>query len=104
VLNCPKCQTPMREREKDDLVIDVCPQCRGVWLDAGELEKLTVRERGYYGHRDDDDDDDDDDRRRREPRFDDRDRRSDDDRGYRQQPKRKSFLSTIFESMGEGRD
>lgn len=102
-MNCPKCQIPMREREKDDLVIDVCPQCRGVWLDAGELEKLSVREGGYYGDRDRDDDDDDD-RRRREPGAYDRDRRSDDDRGYRQQPKKKSFLSTIFESMGEGRD
>ena len=101
-MNCPKCQIPMREREKDDLVIDVCPQCRGVWLDAGELEKLSVRERGYYGDRDRDDDDDD--RRRREPEAYDRDRRSDDDRGYRQQPKKKSFLSTIFESIGEGRD
>ena len=46
----------MRERKKDDLIVEVCPQCRGVWLDAGELEKLTVRERGYYGDRDDDDD------------------------------------------------
>ena len=95
-MNCPKCQIPMREREKDDLVIDVCPQCRGVWLDAGELEKLSVRERGYYGDGDRADDDDDDDRRRREPGA--------HDRGYRQQQKKKSYLSTIFESMGEGRD
>jgi Zn-finger nucleic acid-binding protein len=103
----------MREREKDDLIIDICPQCRGVWLDAGELEKLSVRERGYYGDRDDnrDDDDRDDDDRRREPRYDDRDRsrsddryRREDDRGYRAPPKKKGFLSTIFESMGEGGD
>ena len=101
-MNCPKCQVAMREREKDDLIIDVCPECRGVWLDAGELEKLSVRERGYY--RDDDDDD-----RRREPRpdlrprDDDPDRRDYDDRGYRPQ-KKKGFLSTIFESIGEGGD
>ena len=89
----------MREREKDDLIIDVCPQCRGVWLDAGELEKLSARERGYYGDRDDDDD------RRREPRYDDRDR--DDERRYDERggrgypPRKKSFLSTIFESIGD---
>lgn len=99
----------MREREQDDLVVDICPQCRGVWLDAGELEKLTTRERRYY-----DDDEDDDDRRNRDR---DRERRSEaprDDRyrpndsgrgsasGYRSQPKKKGFLSTIFESIGEG--
>ncbi|MGE3858117.1 MAG: zf-TFIIB domain-containing protein [Dehalococcoidia bacterium] len=97
-MNCPKCQVVMREREKDDLIIDVCPQCRGVWLDAGELEKLTVRERSYYGDRDDDDDDDD---RRRATRYDDRDRREDYGRrdGYAPR-KKKGFLSTIFESMG----
>lgn len=113
MLNCPKCQTVMREREKDDLIIDVCPQCRGVWLDHGELDKLTVRERSYYGDRDDDDDDD---RRRAAPRYDDRDRDRDDDR-YRDErrgdsydrgrgypPKKKGFLSTIFESIGEGGD
>ncbi len=110
-MNCPKCQIHMREREKDDLIIDICPQCRGVWLDAGELDKLSIRERGYY-------DDDDDDRRPRERRDDDRDRsrpderyRSDDrdrreeySRGDHTQPRKKGFLSTIFESMGEGRD
>ena len=89
----------MRERKKDDLIVEVCPQCRGVWLDAGELEKLTVRERGYYGDRDDDDDraprdrrDDDDDRYRDTDRYGDR-------RGYA--PRKKSFLSTIFESIGD---
>ena len=45
----------MREREKGEIVIDICPQCRGVWLDAGELERLGERESRYY---DDDDDDD----------------------------------------------
>jgi Zn-finger nucleic acid-binding protein len=58
----------MREREKEDIVIDICPNCRGIFLDAGELEKLTVVEDRYYrsrGYRDDDDDDDDDDDRGR---------------------------------------
>jgi hypothetical protein len=36
----------MREIQKDGILIDVCPQCKGVWLDRGELEKLMsgVRE------------------------------------------------------------
>jgi Zn-finger nucleic acid-binding protein len=59
----------MREREKEDIIIDICSSCRGIFLDAGELEKLTMVEDRYYrdrgrGNRDDrygDDDDDDDD-------------------------------------------
>lgn len=41
VLTCPVCQGQMREMNKDGVLIDVCTQCRGVWLDRGELEKLA---------------------------------------------------------------
>jgi hypothetical protein len=36
----------MREVEKSGVMIDVCPECKGVWLDRNELEKLMseVRE------------------------------------------------------------
>ncbi len=40
LLICPNCQTGMKEIERDSVHIDMCPQCRGVWLDRGELEKL----------------------------------------------------------------
>ena len=30
----------MQEVRRNDVMIDVCAQCRGVWLDRGELEKL----------------------------------------------------------------
>ena len=40
VLTCPVCQGPMREVAHDAVVIDTCTQCRGVWLDRGELEKI----------------------------------------------------------------
>lgn len=46
-MNCPICHNVrMREIEKDGVVIDICPDCKGVWLDRGELEKLmsVVRE------------------------------------------------------------
>jgi uncharacterized protein len=42
VLTCPVCQGQMREMNKDGILIDVCTQCRGVWLDRGELEKLAA--------------------------------------------------------------
>lgn len=55
---CPVCDgVRMREVEKDGVMIDVCPSCKGVWLDRGELDKLMqgVREvrqpfnEWYYG-------------------------------------------------------
>lgn len=39
-LRCPVCQSSFREVLKEGILIDVCTQCRGVWLDRGELEKL----------------------------------------------------------------
>ena len=40
-MNCPVCDdVRMREVEKENIMIDVCPSCKGVWLERGELEKL----------------------------------------------------------------
>lgn len=44
-MRCPQCSAPFRESLKDGILIDVCTQCRGVWLDRGELEKLLTRAR-----------------------------------------------------------
>jgi Zn-finger nucleic acid-binding protein len=56
-MNCPRCQSAvLDERDRSGLTVDVCPSCRGVWLDRGELEKLLAlakreleEERAYYG-------------------------------------------------------
>src|SRR5688572_27222324 len=96
VMVCPKCQTPMREREKEDVIMDVCPNCRGVWLDAGELEKLTAREERYYQNaRWDDDDDDDDDQRRRGSSTDPQ------GRTQRYEQPRRGFLGGLFDGFGD---
>jgi uncharacterized protein len=42
VLNCPVCAGAMREVARDGILIDTCTQCRGVWLDRGELEKIAA--------------------------------------------------------------
>lgn len=40
-MNCPVCEgSRMREVDKDGIQIDICPTCKGVWLDRGELDKL----------------------------------------------------------------
>lgn len=42
VLSCPVCQGAMREVARGGVLIDTCTRCRGVWLDRGELEKLSA--------------------------------------------------------------
>lgn len=38
---CPRCQGDLQERVYHDVRIDVCANCRGVWLDAGEMHMLA---------------------------------------------------------------
>lgn len=40
LLMCPNCNESMQEVRRNDVQIDMCPRCRGVWLNRGELEKL----------------------------------------------------------------
>lgn len=39
---CPNCSSAMSEVSRRSVFIDVCPSCRGVWLDGGELEKMLA--------------------------------------------------------------
>ena len=41
LLTCPRCSSKLDKIEKNKVVIDVCPFCRGMWLDDGEIEKLS---------------------------------------------------------------
>jgi Zn-finger nucleic acid-binding protein len=47
-LTCPKCESPMRSYERNGIVIDQCTNCRGVFLDRGELERLMDAESAHY--------------------------------------------------------
>ena len=89
-MRCPVDETTLVISERKGVEIDYCPQCRGVWLDRGELDKMIDRAGRY---------DDEDNRDRRD---DDRHRPRDDDRHYRQTKpkKRKDFLSELFEFGG----
>ncbi|MBW8910988.1 MAG: zf-TFIIB domain-containing protein [Sphingomonas sp.] len=42
-MNCPVCAVPLTMSERQNVEIDYCPQCRGVWLDRGELDKVIER-------------------------------------------------------------
>jgi uncharacterized protein len=91
-MKCPVCSSSeLKITDRQGVEIDYCPQCRGVWLDRGELDKLIERsaadfrstpahQTGHASYRRDDDDD-----------F--------EDRGYaeKRKGKGKSFLSDLFD-------
>jgi len=41
-LTCPNCQVEMKKDEDGDMTTDVCPKCRGVFLDKDELNTLAT--------------------------------------------------------------
>lgn len=96
-MKCPIDGSELKIAERQGIEIDYCPQCRGVWLDRGELDKIIERsaatqssappapQQGYYRDRDDDRYHDD---RYREGQY--------EKRPY-EHKKRKSFLDEIFD-------
>ena len=45
---CPKCGAPMRSYERSGITVDQCSQCRGIFLDRGELERLVDAETSFH--------------------------------------------------------
>lgn len=46
-MKCPACKTvDLVMSDRNGIEIDYCPQCRGVWLDRGELDKIIERSAG----------------------------------------------------------
>jgi Zn-finger nucleic acid-binding protein len=111
-LTCPKCQGSMRTYERSGITVDQCAECRGIFLDRGELERLVDAEAAFNGAatpphpqphaqpqqpRYEE-------KRFEEKRYDDRrydsDRRYDNDRHYGNQQyprKKKSFFEELFD-------
>lgn len=108
-MRCPVCDVPLSISSREGVEIDFCPQCRGVWLDRGELDKVIERAaaspelagRGGGSYRDERPRYDDYDDRRRHYDDDDRHRgHYDDDRRHGSDPrkrKRRSFLDDLFD-------
>jgi uncharacterized protein len=95
-MRCPADETELKMAERQGIEIDYCPQCRGVWLDRGELDRIIERsasessprpdERGGYSEerRIHDSDDGKYYEKGRDPR-------------YGRKGKRKSFLGELFD-------
>jgi uncharacterized protein len=46
-MKCPKCNETLIMADRQGIEIDYCPNCRGVWLDRGELDKIIERSAAY---------------------------------------------------------
>lgn len=45
-LKCPRCGNTLTEREFQNVKLDACDGCKGVWFDAGELEMVLLLKKG----------------------------------------------------------
>jgi uncharacterized protein len=48
-LTCPKCHGHMRTYERNGVHVDQCSDCRGIFLDRGELDRLIDAENTWHG-------------------------------------------------------
>lgn len=102
-MKCPIDQSTLQITAREGIEIDYCPQCRGIWLDRGELDKIIERTAGQdrtgyaqYGRESDDDDHEHHDHKYpKHGEYDDPRH----DRGYSDQKKRKkgSFIGDLFD-------
>jgi Zn-finger nucleic acid-binding protein len=94
-LTCPKCHGAMRSYERSGVTVDQCVQCRGIFLDRGELDHLIDAEQSWHSdatvQREGSDRDE-------RPSHGDRYGESRyGDRGGHQRKRRKSFLDDLFD-------
>ena len=78
-LICPKCGGEMRSYERNGVVVDQCTECRGIFLDRGELERLVDAEGRHYGASEE------------------RGERGDRDHERPKKSRKRSFLENLFE-------
>lgn len=89
-MKCPVCNTELKMTDRQGVEIDYCPNCRGVWLDRGELDKIiersaTIQQQSVAAPPP-------------QPQY--REERrgyDDDDRKYHEKKKRKGFLDELFD-------
>lgn len=43
-MSCPRCEGKLHQRTFDEVTIDQCDRCQGIWLDTGELEQIVAEE------------------------------------------------------------
>ncbi|MBI4519787.1 MAG: zf-TFIIB domain-containing protein [Gemmatimonadetes bacterium] len=48
-MKCPKCGADLVEREHGNVKVDICQECRGMWLDSGELDLIRHMQQQRVG-------------------------------------------------------
>ena len=84
-MKCPNCDVNLLMTQRDSVEIDYCPECRGVWLDRGELDKIIDRNMPNPQRNGS-----------KVPNTDDRGFQVDESTGYKKK-KRDSFLGDLFD-------
>lgn len=92
-MKCPVCSSAnLVMSDRQGIEIDYCPECRGVWLDRGELDKIIERSSEPPAQQRDEE---------REPRYEGREPRyeSRDPKDYkhRKKKKREGLLDKLFD-------
>lgn len=88
-LICPKCGGEMRSYERNSVTVDQCGECRGIFLDRGELERLMDAESSHYERED-------------AGRGHDEKKGHEERRGEKpKKSKKRSFLENLMEGIGE---
>ena len=91
-MKCPVCRdVTLLMSEKRGVEIDYCPECRGIWLDRGELDKLIEKEEKTYQEA----------RRDSHDYEDEEDRKDAKKSSHTKKRKRESFLGEVFEMFGD---
>ena len=86
-MKCPVCKdVTLLMSEKKGIEIDYCPECRGIWLDRGELEKLIEKEKEVINLNND---------------YDERDKYDDKHMKNGKRRKKESIFGEIFDMFGD---
>ncbi len=94
-MKCPNCDVSLVLADRQGIEIDYCPQCRGVWLDRGELDKIIERSAASESRKKSDYNDDDYDD---SPKYPSRDSGKFPDGDYsRRYKKKSSLLGELFD-------
>lgn len=91
-MHCPVDNTTLLITERSGIEIDYCPECRGVWLDRGELDKLIQGSESHDYERRDTRRYDNEDEHHRRPHHD-----NEHYGDHHKKQKRESFLGDIFD-------
>lgn len=90
-MKCPNCNETLLMTERNNIEIDYCPSCRGVWLDKGELDKMleyaaqnAIPFQGYQQYDS-------------KPYNDYKDKHPHHQQGHQKPHKKKSFLGDLFD-------